>query len=132
MIAIFLVAESEIETVPWTKENKKTHGRTQELCMEMTHETTGMFTSLRVIDRTIVIIHATDIAKDMTPQSVKQSNKIVGFDLSHLAITEDTIAQTKPLALEMYKTDHNHRTKTNNMTSFLIWDDEATTIHPGH
>ena len=31
----------------------------------------------------------------------------------------------------MHKTDHNHHTKTDNMTSILILDDEATIIQPG-
>ena len=31
----------------------------------------------------------------------------------------------------MHKTDHNHHTRTDNMTLILIQDDEATIIQPG-
>ena len=31
----------------------------------------------------------------------------------------------------MHKTDHNHHTKPDSMTLFLILDDEATILQPG-
>ena len=51
--------------------------------MEKTHKTTEVFTSLRAIDKTVVMIHATDMTKDMTQESKNQYNRKEWFNLSH-------------------------------------------------
>ena len=60
--AIILVAEIEIETAAWTGETKMIHGRTKQADMELTQESTGMYTCLRAIDKTVVTINARDMA----------------------------------------------------------------------
>ena len=76
--------------------------------------------------------HARDTAKDTTLESVSQINETDRFHLSHLTITEGTIAKTKNLTVEMHKTGYNHHTKTENKTPVLIVNDEVSIVQPGH
>ena len=69
--------------------------------------------------------------KETILENVGRNNKIDRFDLSHLAMTGDKTAKTQTSTVEMHKTDHNHHTRTDNMTLILILDNEATIIQPG-
>ena len=69
-----------------------THGTIQETDMEITHEIPELHTCLRAIDKTIAMIHARDMDKDTTLESVGRNNKIDRFDLSHLVMTGDKTA----------------------------------------
>ena len=92
------------------------HGRTQEADMELTHEKTTMFTCVRAIDKTMVMIHVTDVATDMTLENIIQANRIKRFDLSHLAVTiEETTVRPQTSRAALMKTDHAHYTETDNM-----------------
>ena len=129
--SIDFVAQSEIETAPWTWDTKMTQGRTQEANTELTYKTAGLNTCLRAIDKRTVMIQATDMAKDATLGRVSLENKTDRFILSHLAIAEDTIAKRYFLTVEINKRDHNHHIKTV-MTSILISDAKAIIAQPGH
>ena len=73
--AIVLVAESEIETVSWKGEARKTHGRRQEVDTETTHEIHETYICLRAIDKTIAMIRARDLDKDTIPKSVGRNKR---------------------------------------------------------
>ena len=85
--AFIPVAESKIEATPWTGEARMTHGRTQEADKDWTHVTTAMYTCICAIGKISVMLHAIDMTKDTTPDSVNQNNRKNRFDLSHLATT---------------------------------------------
>ena len=92
-----------------------THGRTEEADMETTHEKTAMFTCLRAINKTIVMIHASDRATNMTPDSIIQANRVELFNLSHLAVTiEKPTFKPQTSRAAVMTTDHTHHTKTGN------------------
>ena len=129
--AIIIVAENEIETAPWTGEPKMTHRKTQEADTKTTHGITETHTCLRAIDRTNAMIHASDMDKDRILVNVGLNNKTDRFDLSHLAMTGDKTGKTSTSTAEMHKTGHNHHTKTDDMTLFLILDNGATIIQTG-
>ena len=69
--------------------------------------------------------------KDTNLETVGRNNKIDRFHLSHLAMTSNTTAKTQTLKAEIHKTDNNHHNKTDNMTSILILDEEATIRQAG-
>ena len=71
-----------------------THGKIQEADMKVTHEIPETHTCLRATDMTHAIIHAIDMDKDTIPENVGRKNKIDRFDLSHLAMRGNKIAQT--------------------------------------
>ena len=79
------------------------HGSQEETDMQMKHEITAVHACLRATVTKMAMIHATDMAKDTTPDSVGQNNKLGLFELSHFAMTEDTIARTLTLTIEMHK-----------------------------
>ena len=83
------------------------------------------------IRKTNAMIHARDMDKDTILENVGRNNKIDRFDLSHLAMTRDKTAKTQTSTVEMHKTDHNHHTKTDDMTLIQILDKEATIMQPG-
>ena len=89
-----VASREQVKNPPWTKETRMTQWRTQEAEKEITHKTTGMYTCLRAIDKTIVMIHTKIMAKDKTLENVSQSNKIDRFKLSPFAVTRDRITKT--------------------------------------
>ena len=103
----------------------------QEANTETIHEIHETHTCLRATDKRLAMIHAVEMDKDTIPENVGRNNKIDRFNLSRLAMTGDKIAKTQTLTVELHKTDHNHHTKTDNMTLFLILDDEATIVQQG-
>ena len=110
-----------------------TQGRTQETDTEMTHETTGRYIGFRVTDKTIVMIHSTNTAEDMTLVSKIRDNKVEQFDWRHLAVTiEEATIKPQTSRAAVMTTDHVHHTKTDNMTLFPTLDDEATMVQTGY
>ena len=91
--AIILVAESEIETVPWAGEARMTHGKINEADMKTTHKITERHTCRRAIDKTNAMIHGRDTDKDTILENVRRNNKIDRFDLSHFEMTGDQTAK---------------------------------------
>ena len=92
--AITLVAESEIETTPWTGETGTTQEKTQAADRETIHEKPETYKCFRTIDKTIAMIHARDLDNDTILENVGRNNKIDRFDLSHLAMTGDKTVKT--------------------------------------
>ena len=100
--------------------------------MELTHETTTMFTCLRAIDKTIVVIYVTNMATDMTLESLIQANRVEQFNLSYLAVSrEETTIKPQISRAAVMTTDHTHHTKTDHMTLNLNLDDAATKVQTG-
>ena len=71
-----------------------THRKTQEADMKTTHEIPEKHTCLRATDRTLAMIHAGEMEKDIIPENVGLNNKKNRFDLSYLAMMGDKMAKT--------------------------------------
>ena len=69
------------------------------------------------MDKTLVLIHATDMASYMTPESIIQDNRIERFDLCHLAVTiEETTIQTTNFQSRSKENRQQSQNQTDNMT----------------
>ena len=102
------------------------HGRTQEEDTEMTHETIAMYTCLRPIYKTIMMVHATDMATDTTLESIIQDNSVK--PRGHFRRSNHQTTNFQSCGND---NDINHHNKTGNMTLILNLDDEATTVQSG-
>ena len=83
-----------MKKTPWTREAKLTHGTTQEADTETTQEKPETHTCPRAIDKTIAMIHASDMDKDTILENAGRNNRTDRFDLSHLVVTGDKTAKT--------------------------------------
>ena len=70
-----------------------THGKTHEADTKTTHEIIKTHTCLHAIAKTVAMIHARDMDKDMILESAGQKTKTDRFDLSHREITRDKTAK---------------------------------------
>ena len=99
----------------------------------MTHKTSDRYIGFRVTDKTIVIIHATNMAEDMTLVRKIWDNKVERLDWRHLAVTiEEATIKLQTSRAAVMTTDHVHHTKTDNMTLIPTLDDEATMVQTGY
>ena len=99
---------------------------------ERTHETTEMHTCFRGNDKTLVMVYVTDMATDMSLESIMQTNRVKRYNLSHLAVTmEETTFKPYFSRVTVMTTDLNQHTKTDNITLILKFDNAATTVQRG-
>ena len=83
------------ESLPWTREFKKIINKSdQETDMRFKQKIAAVNTCLRATHSKMAMIDVLYVTKDTTPESVSQNNQTAGYDLSHLSMTEDTIAIT--------------------------------------
>ena len=104
------------------------HEREKETDMQKRHEITDVHTCLRVTDSKIPMIQKRDKAKDATPESIIQDNRICRLGLRHIQmITEDAIDRTPTLVVEVNKADQSYDSRTNQTLTKSTNSDESET-----